>query len=1610
MGPVTKKTSQDAFITRIITAAKARAPNLSATIDTFIRLYYAGVSAEDLREHDPEALAGSALAHFQLGNTRGDKRFVLRIFNPTSARDGWRGTHTIIQTVATDVPFLVDSASLCIQRHHLTIHQTIYPVLRLKRNSRGILVKIDAQGESGSNLNESFIHIEVSKISDPDQLGSLTRDLGSAFRDVIAAVNDWTLMRGKATSIAAKLSPDTLPLDPDEIEEGRQFLNWLVDNNFTFLGYREYRLETQGQKPALAQVPGTGLGILRESDKESKPLLLPSALRKRALTAEFAIITKANSHSTVHRPAYLDYIGIKRYNQQGHICGEYRFLGLFTSPVYIHSPLEIPIVRRKIHNVLERTGYAPSGHAGKSAAQVLQTLPRDELFQANEQELFNITAGILQMQERSQVRLFIRHDTFGRFYSCLIYVPRDRYNSGVREHMQTILGEALRAQEIETFIHMDESILARIHMILHTRPWQHSRIGHKKLERELAEATRTWADALRVSLIKRHGERRGIEIFNTWGGFIPVAYQGDVTPDKAPHDIHYLERLGETNPLDICLYRSGNSPESVFRIKIFSREQPVVVSDALPLLENMGMRVIAERPYLIELEDASVYWIHDFEILTRAANPIQAKNDPERFREAFLAIWRGDTENDGLNNLILEAGMNWTQIWIIRAYEKYLLQTGMPFGERYVEQILSKNPAISRLAVELFEARFDPLIATPPREEKVKVINQALDRKLDQLSGQDEDRILRALVGFIRASLRTNYFIRSHRGKYNPYLSFKLDSKQIQELPLPKPMYEIFVYAPHVEGIHLRGGKIARGGLRWSDRKADYRTEVLGLMKAQTVKNTVIVPVGAKGGFIAKRLPTDGDRDATLTEVKHCYRDFIRGLLDITDNIINDKVIHPDRVVRYDDDDPYLVVAADKGTATFSDLANEIAADYGFWLGDAFASGGSVGYDHKQLAITAKGAWVSARRLFGELGTNPETDEISAIGIGDMSGDVFGNGMLLSRTIKLRAAFDHHHIFIDPNPDTELSYKERERLFHLERSSWADYDQEILSAGGGIYPRSAKYIQVSKQARKALGLTKFKYRPQELIHEILQAPVDLFWNGGIGTYIKASSESHLDVGDRTNDAVRINGKDLRCKIAIEGGNLGITQLGRIEYALHGGRVTTDFIDNSAGVDCSDHEVNIKIFLNQLNLRGKIREPERRKLLADMTPQITEIVLRDNYLKALALSVAEAQSQNQINEHAHLLRTLEQKGTLDRKLEYLPSEDEIIERRAGKQGFTRPELAVLLAYAKITVKNALNLNELAADEYLSRELIDYFPVLLRPRFLKRSTEHPLRNAIIGTAITNSMINRMGFNFPFWIQETTGASISTVARAYTIARESLNMPEFWRGLEVLPINSHSRVQSNLITLSDHLVRYATRWLIEHGYGNADILKTVKKFNPVTKELLNLLPDILPERSQKQYRETCAVYADDIIPEKIQRLAAAIPALYTIFDIHMVAEKTGKGIGNAAKAYFHLGSVLGLDWFKEQIESLPTDDHWKTLSRATLRERLYAQQRRLTIDTLTGTDIKEGVIQQVENWVAKKAAPIQHFLAITTEIKNTGQIEFASMSVALEEAYAIQKRSMK
>jgi glutamate dehydrogenase len=1575
-------------------------------LEAFIPVYFEGVSVEDMREHRPDQMAGAALAHLTLAEGRKREGIAVDVFNPRRRNNRWSSLHTIIQVVAPDMPFLVDSLSMVARRAGLSIHQTVHPVLSVQRDKKGHIEAIDTRGNVGDSHNESFILLEVDRVPTAEKLKALADDVKGALSDVSAAANDWTAMRNRAEEIAYKMNPEDLPLDPEELEETRLFLHWLVDNHFTFLGYREYDLHIEGQKYTLRQKSETGMGILRQKqDKQSHGLVIPRELRKRALAREPIIVTKANSRSTVHRDAFFDYVGLKKFNEEGEVCGEYRFLGLFTSSVYANSPREIPIVRSKIRHVLERSRLSPVSHAGKGLINAMETLPRDELFQANDDELFTIALGIIQIQERQQVRLFIRRDAFGRFYSCLIFIPRERYSSTVRERMQSILGEALGAREIETYVQMGESRLARVHIVVHTAPWQRARIGHKRLERELSEASRTWDDRLHEALVRRYGEERGTPLADHWYKCFPLSYQEDVEPEGALKDIRYLRRLSDKQPLEVRLYRQKDDPEDDVHLRVFSHEQPVIVSDILPLLENMGLKIIAERPYELKLEDDSIYWMSDFEALLQGDSRQKLDKVAPRFRETFLSVWSGKSENDKINTLVLAAGLNWRQIRVIRAYAKYLLQTGMPFGTAYVESIIASRPKVAHAILGLFEARFDPELSEKDRTQRVKKADAALDATLEKINGQDEDRILRGLAALVHASLRTNHFCTGRRGHNLHYLSFKLDSAKVPELPLPKPMFEIFVYAPHVQGIHLRGGKVARGGIRWSDRKADYRTEVLGLMKAQMVKNTVIVPVGSKGGFIANQLPEKGGRDEVLTEVKRCYRDYIRGLLDLTDNIVNAEVVHPDNVVRYDEDDTYMVVAADKGTATFSDLANQIAIDYNYWLGDAFASGGSAGYDHKGMGITAKGAWESVKRLFREQHVNPETESVTAVGIGDMAGDVFGNGMLLSKKLKLCAAFNHMHIFIDPDPDPKKAYAERERLFNLPRSAWSDYDESKISKGGGVYERSAKSIKLGKEARDMLGIESDKLTPQQLIQAVLKAPVDLLWNGGIGTYVKSSRESDSEVGDRANDAVRIDGRDLRCRIVGEGGNLGFTQRGRIEYALKGGHITTDFIDNSAGVDCSDHEVNIKILLNVVREHKKMTEKNRRKLLKDMTGDVENLVLRDNYLQSLALSTAESEASNRLNEHAHLLRNLERDGHLNRQIEMLPSDEEIAERRVAKQGLTRPELAIVFAYSKIAMFNTLDDNSLAEDPYLRGELSDYFPELLRERYESSMPSHPLQAAIIATAITNSMINRMGPNFPSRVQEETGADINTVARAYTMARESLDMLAIWRGLEKLDATLPSPVQTSVISSTCNLIRHATRWILEHGYGGSDISKKVDSLGAAVQALLENVPAILPEYLKTLYHDTYQKHIDLGLDKALASRVAALPALYPAFDIAEVSARTNLEVAQAGEAYFLLSSHLELDWLHRQVELLPSDDHWKALARATLREGLYAEQRRLTIEALKSKRKgKASASELVETWLENEAEAVEHFRAVVAEIKTLEQVEFASMSVVLRKIGAM------
>ncbi|MEU8843701.1 NAD-glutamate dehydrogenase, partial [Streptomyces roseus] len=1318
-------------------------PDRDTTL-AYLQRYYLHTAPEDLLDRDPVDVFGAALSHYRLAETRPQGTANVRVHTPTVEENGWTSSHSVVEVVTDDMPFLVDSVTNELSRQNRGIHVVIHPQVVVRRDVTGKLIEIlgpdcDAHGPKTArphdSLVESWIHVETDRETDRADLKQITDDLRRVLSDVRESVEDWEKMRDAALRIADDLTDE--PTAPDlreyELEEARELLRWLADDHFTFLGYREYDL-VDGD--ALSAVPGTGLGILRsdphhsgqEDDHPVSPSFnrLPDDARAKAREHRLLVLTKANSRATVHRPSYLDYVGVKKFDAEGNVVGERRFLGLFSSAAYTESVRRVPVIRRKVAEVLDGAGFSPNSHDGRDLLQILETYPRDELFQTPVDKLREIATSVLYLQERRRLRLYLRQDEYGRYYSALVYLPRDRYTTGVRLRLISILQEELDGSSVDFTAWNTESILARIHFVIRVPQGKDLPVltdaDVERIEARLVEAARSWADGFAEALVSEVGEERAAELLRKYGNAFPEGYKADHKPRAAVADLCHLERLSASDrEFALSLYEPVGAGPGERRFKIYRTGEQVSLSAVLPVLQRLGVEVTDERPYELRCSDRSNAWIYDFGLRM----PLPAGNGDaalgylgddarERFQEAFAAVWQGDAENDNFNTLVLSAGLTWRQAVVLRAYAKYLRQAGVNFSQDYMEDTLRNNVHTTRLLVSLFEARMSPGRQSAGTE-LIDAMLEELDGALDQVASLDEDRILRSFLTLIKATLRTNFFQLNDAGEQHSYVSMKFDPQAIPELPAPRPAYEIWVYSPRVEGVHLRFGKVARGGLRWSDRREDFRTEILGLVKAQMVKNTVIVPVGAKGGFVAKNLPDPSvDRDAWLAEGIASYKIFISALLDITDNMVGGEVVPPTGVVRHDEDDTYLVVAADKGTATFSDIANGVAEAYGFWLGDAFASGGSAGYDHKGMGITARGAWESVKRHFRELGHDTQTEDFTVVGVGDMSGDVFGNGMLLSEHIRLVAAFDHRHIFIDPTPDAATSYAERRRLFDLPRSSWADYNTELLSAGGGVHPRSAKAIPVNAQMRAALGIEAgvTKMTPADLMQTILQAPVDLLWNGGIGTYVKASTETHTDVGDKANDAIRVNGGDVRAKVIGEGGNLGLTQLGRIEFARigaggEGGKVNTDAIDNSAGVDTSDHEVNIKILLNAVVADGDMTVKQRNKLLAEMTDEVGHLVLRNNYAQNTALANGTAQAPSLLHAQQRFMRRLEAAGRLDRGIEFLPTDRQIRELLSAGKGLTQPELAVLFAYTKITVADELIATELPDDPYLRRLLHAYF---------------------------------------------------------------------------------------------------------------------------------------------------------------------------------------------------------------------------------------------------------------------------------------------------------------
>ena len=1593
---------KEELLDKVVARIREQMPeNQAPQVEEFARQYYGWVDEDDLEDRSSIDAYGAVVSHWSFAGKREPGEWKIRIYNPHFDEHGWQSTHTVIEMVNDDMPFLVDSTRMEINRQGYAIHMILHPVIKVRRDAEGRLLDVlPPDSEDEDAIAESVIHVEIDRQTEPPVLEDLKMSIKKVLADVQAAVEGWPDMRERVGEIVSTLEEDPPDLEPEDLAEARAFLEWIDDNNFTFLGYREYDLTTQDGEDALCAVEGSGLGILRQTDSGAVShsfAELPPEVRRLARTPKLLNLTKANSRATVHRPSYLDYIGIKKFDESGEVTGEKRFLGLYTFTAYSASAFDIPLVRRKVRYVLERAGFPEGSHNEKDLIEILETYPRDELFQISKDELFEMAMGILHLQERQRVKIFVRRDTYGRFCSCLVFVPRERYNTVIRERMQDILLRAFDGENVEFNVRLSESVLARIHFIIYTKPGEAPEYDEEEVEARLVETTRSWTDNLYDALIEQWGEERGTELFHKCRDAFPPGYRAGFLPRTAVSDIGRMEALKSEDDLEMTLYHPIEEPENFLGFKLFRLGEQVSLSNILPLLEDMGVEVVDERPHEIKPSGSPPVWIYDFGLVHEAGGELQTGEVKEIFQDAFARAWRGAVENDGFNRLVLRARLTWREISILRAYCKYLRQTGSTFSQDYMEDALVDNPHIARLLVDLFDARLNPY---DERRSEGERLEGEIEEALDAVVSLDEDRILRNFLNVTLATLRTNYYQSTPDGDPKPHLSFKLDPESIPGLPLPLPRFEIFVYSPRTEGVHLRGGEVARGGIRWSDRREDFRTEILGLMKAQTVKNAVIVPVGAKGGFVVKRPPAHGGREALQQEVVACYKTLIRGMLDITDNISGDEIVPPPDVTRYDDDDPYLVVAADKGTATFSDIANELSAEYDFWLGDAFASGGSVGYDHKEMGITARGAWESVSRQFRELGKNIQTEDFTVVGIGDMSGDVFGNGMLLSRHIKLVGAFNHMHIFLDPDPNPETSFEERERLFRLPRSSWTDYDESLISEGGGIFPRTAKSIPLSPQVREMLDVEAESMTPTELINAMLKAEVDLLWNGGIGTYVKASTESNARVGDRANDALRANGEELRCRVVGEGGNLGFTQRGRIEYALNGGRIYMDAIDNSAGVDCSDHEVNIKILLDAIVEDGDMTEKQRNELLASMTNEVGDLVLRDNYQQTQAISQALALAHPMVDVHARYIHALEHAGRLDRQLEFLPDDEELGERRSDGKGLTAPELAILLSYSKITTYKDLLKSDCPEDPYLSRELERYFPTPLRERFREQIHEHRLHRQITATHATNSLVNRCGPSFVFRIGEETGAEAPDIARAYTAAREVFSMRELWDGIEALDNQVEARVQTRMMLDARKLVERATRWLLRNRRTPLDIEATISHFSEGASELAERIPGILLDGDREAVENAAQRLIDANVPPDLAHRAASLGPMFSALDIIDVANSTGQPLDTSAEVYFTLGDRLKLHWLRRHIEALPRDNRWRTLARSALRDDIFYQQAALAAEILSNTPEDRPADERIKIWIEANEGPVDRTLQVLADINASGTFDLSTLSVALRE----------
>jgi glutamate dehydrogenase len=1595
-------------------------PGSDTSTEEFIQHYYEHLADEDARQYAGPSLRERAIEHRSLAEVRAAGEAVVDIFDQEGA--------SLVLIVTDDMPFLVDSVTAELVRNNVAIRLVMHPTFVATRNrensrlhrlqrvpaSAGVssgdtatlpnLAAFVAQADLATHV-ESWISVEIDRITDEERRESIVAGLRRVLGDVRSAVEDWPAMRSKVHEIAAGLASVSGAADIPDLRQAQELLLWLDNGNFTFLGYREYRLAEEGGEDVLHVHPDSGLGLLRRSAAARQVQHLTGAGKAKAREKRALVVTKANSRSTVHRAAYLDYIGIKSFDDAGNVTGERRFIGLFATSAYTGSVRGVPIVRDKVAEVLRRCGFPADSHSGKDLLSILETYPRDELFQIEVDDLVATALGILRLQERRRTRLFLRPDVYGRFMSALVYLPRDRYSTAVRLRMEQELRATFDAESIDFEARMSESALARVFFRIRLpRGGDAPAVEVAELEERLVAAVRSWSEGIGEAARSRYDRQAAERLTALWGEAFPASYRVDYEVEEALEDIARFEareRSGWTGPaLHVYVPEdAAERPGEDARLKLYFRE-PKSLSQILPLLHNLGLEVLDERPFEIERSDGRTYFLYDLGLKYPAG--VDALAAGSLLEDAFAAAVTGASESDAFDRLVLRENLPWRRVVILRSYVRYMRQLGAASSFGFAADTLLANSAVTRSLISLFEARFDPDLPSGERAGATARARETLDAALQEVPTLDADRLLRTVANLIEATLRTNYF------QDKAHVSIKLNTSAIDGAPFPRPKYEIWLYSPQVEGVHLRFGEVARGGLRWSDRREDFRTEILGLVKAQTVKNAVIVPTGAKGGFFAKQLPDPAaDRAAWLAAGQQAYRTFIRGLLDITDNMAADDdggaVVPPERVVRHDGDDSYLVVAADKGTASFSDIANELSAEYGFWLGDAFASGGSVGYDHKAMGITARGAWESVKRHFSEFGVDVQAQDFTVAGVGDMSGDVFGNGMLLSEHIRLVAAFDHRHIFLDPGPDASSSYAERRRLFELPRSSWADYDAALISEGGGVYPRHAKSIPISSQVRDVLGLNASVTRlsPPELLRAILAAPVDLLYNGGIGTYVKASTETHAEVGDKANDFIRVNGNELRARVVGEGGNLGLTQQGRIEAALNGVVLNTDAIDNSAGVDCSDHEVNIKIFVDSMVRKGRLEASERTAFLHSMTEDVAQLVLQDNIDQNMLLLNDRQRVVEWSPSYERFMDWLEANADLDRALESLPTTEELRSRiAAGDGGLTAPELSVLAAYAKIELTRALTEGNLADDPWFRRTLRRYFPDPLVKRFDAELDSHPLRREIVATVVANDMINTGGITFAFRVMEETSVPEIVVARAFVALREIYEFQKLVDALGGLPADfptdRWTAVHLDIRRLLDRVVR----WFVNHVGQGTSVEEDIAAFKPLMDPLRSHLSEYVRGRDLERIHEWRDRAAQWQLPESIARHWAEQFESFGLLDIALATRRVDEPVESIAEVYYAVYDRFDIDDLLERITTLPRKDRWQALARAALRDDLYSTVADMTVSVLsTTTELQDApALQRLEEWEVRNAEHLERSRKMFSEVNQLDHDDMASLSVAL------------